>query len=147
MANAINGNTDYAGFIDGYIAGNLAGNSTELHSHTDRIIHFLKELNLEFEKWDSSVEDKIEAAQIFSGLSLDTPVSKYMDIDSYLTLGAGISDLLTLFLRIKPELPSIANFNFKKIIYHYLNIARTTKDKTLVRQAKNIVDKFELSGS
>ena len=41
----------YAGFLNGYIAGNLSANSQELNFHFEKISHFIKDLNIEINKW------------------------------------------------------------------------------------------------
>jgi len=130
----------YAGFLNGYIAGNLSANSAELHFHSNKIFQFLKELKSEINKWELGTQRKKmdELFESFTGLHISDN-----NIEGYINTGDAIYELISFILSCKPELPSTTSFILKKIIYHYLNIAKTSKNSSVIKQAKRIVEKFE----
>lgn len=136
----------YAGFLNGYIAGNLAANTPELHLHADRICKFLLELKSDVFKWELSEERREKLSTLFSSKHISA-VSAFTQTIDYLSLGNSIYDLLDYILNIKADLPSSTSFIFKKVVYHYLHIAKTTKDLSIVNEAKRIAQKFEASAS
>lgn len=136
----------YAGFLNGYIAGNLSANTPELHLHADRIFKFLVELKADVFKWDLSDEQKEKFNSYFSSKTI-SPISSYTETKHYLSLGETIYELLDYIISVKQNLPSSTAFILKKIVYHYLNIAKTANHTTVINQAKKIAEKFELSAS
>ena len=99
------GQSGYAGFLNGYIAGNLSANSQELHFHLDKIEAFLKELRVEVDKWDLNNNIlKKNLDDQFSAL-LELLVDKENKIDYYIKVGDGIFELVSLIVSIKPEIP------------------------------------------
>jgi hypothetical protein len=133
--------SNYAGFLNGYIAGNLAANSQELHFHSDKIYHFIKELKNEIVKWELQPDDRKKVDELFEAFtSISAADNK---IDSYIVLGNAIYELLSYLQSCKPEMPSTTSFILKKIIYHYLNIAKNSKNRAVTIKAKKIAEKFE----
>lgn len=131
----------YAGFLNGYIAGNLSANSQELHFHSDKIFYFLKDLKGEVNKWDLNVEQRKKMDELFEAFTLLS--SNDNSIENYIKLGDAIYELISYILICKPDIPSTTSFILKKIIYHFLNIAKTSKNSNVTKQAKRIAEKFE----
>jgi hypothetical protein len=132
--------SSYAGFLDGYIAGNLSANSKELSFHTDQIFIFIKDLHNDLKKWNLDNETEKILNEAFVKIeSLDNDNT----VDLYFPLGDILLNIYTVLSNQKELLPTTAKYHLNKIIYHYLNIARTLKDTKVTRKAKAIVDKFE----
>ena len=145
MATFFNNSSSYAGFLNGYIAGNLSAHSEELSFHVEKIMSFLKDLNVEINKWGlESEQEKVIQARYKAFSSIST---KENSLDFFAKLGDAVDELLGYIYICKPTLPSTASFVIKKIIYHFLNIAKTLKATAIKNQAKRIADKFELSAS
>lgn len=135
--------SSFAGFVNGYIAGNLAANSKELIFHKDKISSFLRELAIEVQKWGLDPEGKKCFDNYFNEVS---ELSFANQIEYYFQLGDLLLKLYDLICEKKKEVPTSAAFILKKIIYHYLSIASTLKDRTVTKKAKEIVAKFEGDG-
>jgi hypothetical protein len=143
MAQTINQpEADYAGFLNGYIAGNLDANAPELQLHADRIFQFLKDLQSDIASWNLVKEQNDEFIAAFA--FLNSTSHKPSTVADYLDLGNSIFDIITLVKKYKSNPPSTSNFHLKKIIYHYLNIAKTAKDTDVINKAKKIVEIFEI---
>ena len=65
------------------------------------------------------------------------------NIGYYINLGDAIYELISFILVCKPVIPSTTSFILKKIIYHFLNIAKTLKNTNITKQAKRIAEKFD----
>lgn len=131
----------YAGFLNGYIAGNLSANSQELHFHSDKIFYFLKDLKIEVSKWELTAEQGEKMNDLFDAFDIHSIYEN--TIESYIKLGDSIHELISYILVCKPEIPSTTSFILKKIIYHFLNIAKTSKNSNVTKQAKRIAEKFQ----
>jgi hypothetical protein len=136
-----NSESTYAGFLNGYIAGNLSANSQELHFHSDKIFSFIKDLRLEVSKWELPPEQRKKMDDVFDAFNLLLVPDN--TINNYIKLGDAIYELISYILLCKPNVPSTTNFILKKIIYHFLNIAKTSKYSNITKQAKRIAEKFE----
>lgn len=130
--------TSYAGFLNGYVAGNLSANSDGLNLHTSKIESFVEELYNEIKTWNLNEEStkKFEKCSQEFGKPNNS-------IDFYFKLGDNILDLVTIVHDLRRPLPTTASFILKKIIYHYLNIAKTSREISVLDKAMEIVTKFE----
>lgn len=136
-----NSQSTYAGFLNGYIAGNLSANSQELHFHSDKIFYFLKDLKLEVSKWELAVDQRKKMDALFDAFTALSIIDN--TIPNYINLGDAIYELISYILLCKPDIPSTTSFILKKIIYHFLNIAKTSKNSNVTKQAKRIAEKFQ----
>lgn len=132
--------SSYAGFLNGYIAGNLTANSQELSFHSGKILSFLKDIKSEFGKWDLSSEHQKMIFDNYGTLN-DLPTNQITN-EYYQDLGDAINNLIECILIIRPEMPSTTIFILKKIVYHFLNIAKTTKSSSIIKMAKQIAEKM-----
>lgn len=133
------GQSEYAGFLDGYIAGNLSANSRELSFHTVQIISFIKDLRGDLKNWHLNDKAKIVDDEFIKIESLNVK----NDFEFYFNLGDILLNVFATLNEFKENLPTTAKYNINKVIYHYLNIAQTLKDAKITKKAKSIVDKFE----
>lgn len=138
---AKNSQSTYAGFLNGYIAGNLSANSQELHFHYDKIFYFLKDLKTETNKWELAAEQRKKIDEVLEAIALLSINEN--TIERYIKLGDALYDLISYILIFKPDIPSTTSFILKKIIYHFLNIAKTSKNSSVTKQAKRIAEKFQ----
>jgi len=135
----------YDGFINNYIAGNLEANSTELNLHSSKINELLRDLEIEIKKGGFNSPDTL--CQNIRKTSLEnTGINSEAE---YKTLGANIKTFISLLVDQQggKEIPSYATFLIKKIIYHFLNIAKTSKLSDIEKIGIEIADKFKESGT
>lgn len=130
----------YAGFINNYIAGNLDANSTELNLHSSKINDLLRDLEGEVKKGGYTNHDKICTkirSIVNENLGLNTEVE-------YKKLGQNLLELIGQIVdENRKNIPSHSSFLIKKVIYHFLNIAKTSRLTDIERMGKEMADKYQ----
>jgi len=130
----------YAGFINNYIAGNLEANSTELNLHSSKINELLRDLETEIRKGGYSNSDKLLTN--IRSITLDN-VGVNSEVE-YRKLGQNLSNFISLIVQENgKEIPSYSTFLIKKIIYHFLNIAKTSKLSDIEKTGIEMADKYK----
>ena len=130
----------YAGFINSYIAGNLEANSTELNLHSAKINDLLRDLESEVKKGGYENAEKVNG-------KIRTIINENQGVNTegeYKKLGQNLSDLISQIVEENgKDIPSYSTFLIKKIIYHFLNIAKTSKLTDIERTGKEMADKYQ----
>lgn len=134
----------YAGFLDGYIAGNLTVNSHELSYHCKKISSFIDNLKTETELWQLPDYGRVYESLFDNNHQIIDKVNKYpADLALYKELGNNLIEIVNLVTKLKEKLTVNSTYLIKKIIYHYLNIAETTKTEDIKSLAITMTEKFQ----
>ena len=141
METTKNSDNKYSGFIDGYIAGNIEANVVQLNLHYDNIIKFIREFEQEVKKSIFNKPGSEELPKLISAITNDS-LNQSDEIILYTNLGENLKSLLLLLVPYKGDVPPYTLFLFKKIIYHYLNIAKTVNVVSILDFAKFLADKY-----
>jgi hypothetical protein len=135
-------NPKMTGFLDGYMAGNIAANEPELQQHTDKIVELLTDVDGKL----SSVINKSDIAE-----PLSTAISKFResvpkpeaDVDSYNYFASELQLVVSQIKAAFPDgVPTEILSIIKRAIYHLLVIAKTLQDARVVESAKKIANQF-----
>jgi hypothetical protein len=132
-----NSEANIEGFFDGYKARNLATNKITFDFHVDEMIRLIDQLkeNSHLHQNEKSTLDKGET-YLKSNLIEINPKNYYDNI-----LNAGQS--LKTFLDFNTFYDAEVVQPFKKIIYHYLNLAsELEEDKRIENLAREVAEKF-----
>lgn len=133
-----------SGFLDGYMAGNISANDTELKFHTEKINSFLQELKSTLNVIDIEAPKK---EQVIKGINNLSPVSVQNEpsVDDYYNYSQSLSDVMSQIKNSIPreQLPTESNFLVKRAIYHFLNIAKTLNDKRITDTAVAMASQFK----
>ncbi len=130
--------SNFAGFIDGYRAGNLSTFSTnfrfkknEIKVLSENIIHELESL-----KSDETGTFLIELKSLNSNL-----IASSESYEVLMTFGESLKTLITSFKRIK-EPNTIVESNLKKVVYNFIDLAKKSEDSRLIDIAIEIGEGF-----
>lgn len=127
------------GFLDGYKARNIATNKVTIDFHLEEIIRLI-----DFLKKEPEVLEKAEAIfHLDSALSLLRTNISTVDPTKYFDNSKRIGQSLISFLDEGIKFQEASRTILKKIIFHYLNLAKKMEeDNSIVRLATEIATKF-----
>lgn len=132
-----------AGFLDGYMAGNIAANESELKHHTDKIIDMLMNISNILPK---SIENQVLVDTMCTSIDkFKSTVSALGEsADAYNNLGDDFTSLLTQLKSSfgSEQIPTEILSYVRRSIYHFLNIAKTIQDSRVIESGKKIAQKF-----
>ena len=127
------------GFLDGYIAGNISSNASELKTHAEKINDLLLGVksNIENIELDATQRDHlIKAIDLLEKTHFKTDAGT----DDYFKYGVDLSEFMTRLKKTVPQnnLTTESNYLLKRSIYHFLNLAKTLNDPRVIDQATKV---------
>lgn len=135
MINKTKSNLD--GFLDAYKARNLAANKVTTDFHIEEIIRLISLLGTQGISNQSEIDNGKNA--LIANKEIDNYEAYYANIIKF---GESYKTFLSFLTDVKKEDPSY--LTMKKIIYHYLNLAKTLEgDKKIEEIAGEIADLFK----
>ena len=128
------------GFLDGYKARNLAANKLTFNFHVEEIVRLLDKLIIQVENDDNKLASENLA-------KCKTTLSKNFEVDNskdYYNNCVVFGDSFNTFIDVnKVKVDVVTELN-RKIIYHYLNLAKKMEDdKRIEELARKIASKIK----
>jgi len=120
--------SEFAGFVKGMTAGNIASNLPTIDVYSDEIKTNLFKISSKFPA--SQIEEKTRIMRLYDSLNNVTVnnLSPNDLISLFLRLG---SEFKVFFVKIPEELRQSFEKENKEIIYNYLSIAKIIKDSRI----------------
>lgn len=130
----------FAGFLDGYTANNIESSSTVLKFHTGELSNLLNALIQDIQSNYSGQESVLNVGKLTEARdALNTTVK----FDHYMSSSLAFEEFVIELKKIGESLKSTTQHTIKKIIYHYLNIAKQAGDGQLNDIVIRIATKFD----
>ncbi len=132
-------NSNIAGFMDGYKAGNLSSLATLLNFKKAEIANHLDNL-----VYNSPTDDSNEAKRFISEIkSLRSSLNTALDsFDSMVVFGDSLNSVILLFKITKDPTREFAINDLKKIAYHFIDLAKRSEDQKVIDVAIALGENF-----
>ncbi|MEO7489016.1 MAG: hypothetical protein ABIU77_18030 [Ferruginibacter sp.] len=137
-------NHSHLGFLDGYVAGNISANESELKLHTDKIKWFLSQAVLTFSVIDIQDQTKQSLKTVIESFDSKS-FNNLLTVDDFYSYSQDLLEVMSAIKNAIPseKLPTEANFLIKRAVFHCLTMAKTLNDERITKIAVNIATLFK----
>jgi hypothetical protein len=131
-----------SGFLDGYMAGNIAVNSYELKAHTEKIRDLLDDVKGNIVS--STIDNKSEIVSAIKKFE-DKEIGIESNNEDYYNYSIDFSEVMSQIKKISNQkaLPTESDYLLKRAIYHFLNIAKTLQDQRIINEATKVAMQYK----
>ena len=132
------------GFMDGYVAGNISANESELKLDTERIKSFLDKAKDTFEVIDIDDTTKKKLTLSINAFK-EKSFNNLSDVEDFYAYSQDFSDIMSAIKSAisLEKMPTETNFLIKRAILHFLTIAKTLNDQRITENALSIATLYK----